>query len=168
LKGSEAIAQILRLEGVSLQSCFPSSSLIDPIRDVGIKTVMVRQERLAIDITSSYARASNGTKIGVCTVQEGVGIENSFAGIAHAFADSVPILVLPEQYDQHRIGIYPNFFNAMHAYQTVSKWVARINFIDRIPEMIRRAFIFLRQQRWQTANSLICSSVVEQNNVPEK
>ena len=37
--------------------------------------------------------------------------ENSFAGIAQTFADSVPMLVLPGQYDQHRIGIFfPTFF----------------------------------------------------------
>ena len=147
LKGVDAIAQILKLEGVGIQSCFPSTPLIDPIRNVGIRTIMTRQERGAIDIASGYGRVSNGKKIGVSVMQEGVGIENSFAGIAHAFADAVPLLVLPGQYDQHRIGIYPNFFDAMHVFKTVSKWVDRINFVDRIPEMMRRAFTFLRNGR---------------------
>jgi len=147
LKGVDAIAQILKLEGVGIQSCFPSTPLIDAIRDVGIRTIMTRQERGAIDIASGYGRVSNGKKIAVSAMQEGVGIENSFAGIAHAFADAVPMLVLPGQYDQHRIGIYPNFFDAMHVFKTVSKWVDRINFVDRIPEMMRRAFTFLRNGR---------------------
>ncbi len=147
MKGADAIGQILKLEDVGFQSCFPSSPLIDPIRNAGTRTIMVRQERVAIDVASGYARVTNGTKIAVSTMQEGVGIENSFAGIAQACADSVPILILPGQYDQHRIGIYPNFFDVMHVYKTASKWVDRINFVDRIPEMLRRAFTFLRNGR---------------------
>lgn len=147
MNGANAIAKILKLEGVECIACFPASELIAPIRNEGIRTIISRQERVAVDIQSGYARVSNGRRIGVCTMQEGVGIENSFAGIAQASADSVPILVLPGQPDQHRSGIYPTYFDAMNVFKTVAKWVDRINFPDRVPEMLRRAFTYLRNGR---------------------
>jgi len=147
LNAAEGIARILKLEGVECIACFPASDLIAPIRNEGIRTVIPRHERVAVDIQNGYARVSNGTKIGVCTMQEGVGIENAFAGIAQAFADSVPILALPGQPSQHRSGIYPNYFDAMNVFKTLTKWVDRINFPDRVPEMMRRAFTYLRNGR---------------------
>jgi thiamine pyrophosphate-dependent acetolactate synthase large subunit-like protein len=76
-------------------------------------------------------------------MQEGPGIENAFGGVAQAFADSIPLLLLPGGPDQHRHNI-PTGFDPLVNYRHVTKWAARINFADRIPELLRRAFTNLR------------------------
>jgi acetolactate synthase-1/2/3 large subunit len=78
-------------------------------------------------------------------MQSGPGIENAFSGVAHAFADSVPILILPGGHALRR-QIPPNFI-APRNYQEITKWADTINFADRVPEMMRRAFSQLRHGR---------------------
>lgn len=76
-------------------------------------------------------------------MQQGPGIENAFPGVAQAFADSVPILLLPAGVARRQEDIPPNF-QAVQNYSGITKWVAQINFADRVPEMMRRAFTLLR------------------------
>lgn len=147
MNGANMIAEILKLEGVEFISCFPNSSLINSAHQAGIRTVLARQERVAVNIADGYSRTSNGTKIGACTMQETVGLENSFSAIAQAFSDSVPILLLPCQLNRRRLGVNPIFADDLHACKTVTKWIDCVNFADRIPEMMRRAFTYLRTGR---------------------
>ncbi|HIE25983.1 TPA: thiamine pyrophosphate-requiring protein [Candidatus Poribacteria bacterium] len=143
MKGINAIANILKLEGVEYLFCFPANVLIDAAATVGIRPILARTERTALSIADGYTRVSNGNRIGVCAVQQGPGIENVFPGVAQAFADAVPILLLPGGEARHRLGVSPHFEAVMN-YQKVTKWVAQINLADRIPEMMRRAFTLLR------------------------
>lgn len=147
LKGAEAVVNILKLEGLEFLSCFPDSPLINPAAEAGIRTLLVRNERVAVNIADGYTRVTNGRKIGVCTMQAGVGIENAFAGVAQAYSDSTPILVLPEQERRRRFGVNPIYFDALHNFRNVTKWAECINFADRVPELMRRAFTFLRTGR---------------------
>jgi thiamine pyrophosphate-dependent acetolactate synthase large subunit-like protein len=79
-------------------------------------------------------------------VQDGPGIENAFAGVAQAYADSSPILLLPGQAATDRWGIRPEF-NVEKHYDGVSKWVIRANHSDGLPVLMRRAFTRLRSGR---------------------
>ena len=146
MTGINAIVKILKLEGVEFLSCFPHNILIDAAAQGGIRPILCRMERAVVNMADGFSRISNGRRIGVCTVQAGPGIENAFSGVAQAFADSVPILLLPGQADRRRLGVQPNF-DAVKNYQGVTKWVDRINFADRVPEMMRRAFTCLRTGR---------------------
>ncbi|MGH2459019.1 MAG: thiamine pyrophosphate-requiring protein, partial [Chloroflexota bacterium] len=122
---------------------YPNHPVIDAAAEVGIRPIIARTEKTLINMVDGYTRATNGRKLGVCVVQSGPGIENAFGGVAQAFADSIPILMLPGGLDQHRLGV-PTNFDPLPPYQHVTKWVARINFVDRIPEMLRRGFSQLR------------------------
>ena len=146
MNGITAIANILKLEGVEYMSCFPQNVLIDPAAEVGIRPIVTRSERVAVNIADGYTRVTNGRRAIVCGVQSQAGIENSFAGVAQAFADSVPILVLPQGDARRRLGVLPSF-DATPNYRGVTKWAARINFADRVPELFRRAFTQLRMGR---------------------
>ena len=95
MQGKTAIANILKQEGVELAFCFPNNTLIDAIAAAGIRPVIARMERGAVNMADAYSRINNGHKTGVCIVQAGPGIENAFPGVAQAYADSVPILMLP-------------------------------------------------------------------------
>ena len=143
MKGGQVIAQVLKAEGTEYLFCFPNNPLIDCIAEAGIRTILVRTERVAVNMADGYTRVSNGRKIGVAAVQNGPGIENSFAGVAHAYDDSVPVLLLPCMDPRSNIGIFPNF-QANRNYAGVTKWAEVISFGSRAPDMLRLAYTYLR------------------------
>ena len=143
MKGVEAIARILQREGVEVLFAYPANPLIDAAATLGIRPVMARTEKTLINMADGYARATNGRRPAVVTVQHGPGIENAFGAVAQAFADSVPLLLLPGGEDQDRLGT-PTAFDPLPPYGHVTKWAARVNRPGRIPELLRRAFIQLR------------------------
>lgn len=139
----QAIVEILKREGVEFLSCFPANPLIEYGAEAGIRPVMSRTERTVVNIADGFSRITPDERIGVCAMQAGPGIENAFAGVAQAFADSVPVLCLPGQAGSQRLDVPPEF-DAVRNYQHVTKWVGRINHPDRVSEMMRRAFTLLR------------------------
>ena len=143
MQGKTAIANILKQEGVEVAFCFPNNTLIDAIAAAGIRPVISRMERGAVNMADAYSRINNGHKNGVCIVQAGPGIENAFPGVAQAYADSVPILMLPGHEGSGRTTM-PSEFSASRNYAGVAKWAGMINSPARIPEMLRRAYTQLR------------------------
>ena len=73
-----------------------STPLIDAVAKVKIRPVVCRQERVGVGIADGFSRISNGRRIGVFAMQFGPGSENAFSGVATAYSDSVPVLLLPE------------------------------------------------------------------------
>ena len=146
MQGADAIARILQLEGVEYLFSYPNHPLIDAAARLGIRPIIARGEKTLINIADGFCRANNGRSPAVIVVQSGPGIENAFGALAQAFADSIPLLVIPGGPDQHRLGEPPEF-DPLPVYRNISKWVGRINFPDRIPELMRRAFAQLRNGR---------------------
>ena len=146
MEGNTAIANILQLEGTEYLFCYPANALIEAAAIAGIKPIMSRTERTTVNMADGYTKVTNGRRTGVVVTQSGPGIENAFGGIAHAFAESSPILVLPGGTARNRLGQSPDF-NAMEAYRGVTKWVSQVNQADRIPELMRRAYTTLRSGR---------------------
>ena len=95
MDGVTAIANILKLEGVEWIACMPSNPLIEAAAIAGIRPIVVRQERTGVHMADGFSRINNGKKNGVFLMQAGPGAENAFGGVAQAYADSVPILLLP-------------------------------------------------------------------------
>jgi thiamine pyrophosphate-dependent acetolactate synthase large subunit-like protein len=146
MKGSSAIAHILKKEGVDHLFCFPTNPLIDAAAEVGIRPIMPCTERTVVGMADGYSRVNNGKRIGVCAVQQGPGVENAFGGVAQAYSDSSPVLVFPSGPPQSRQASLPTF-DPVPNFHHVSKWAARINQAGRIPEFLRRAFTYLRMGR---------------------
>ncbi len=143
MKGKAAVVNILKQEGTEFMFCFPHNHLIDAAACVGIRPIMTRTERTLVNMADGYTRVLNGRRTGVCAVQHGPGAENAFAGVAQAFSDSIPILMLPGQFARHRLGVHPHF-DGVQSYAGITKWTAQINYADRVPELLRRAFTLLR------------------------
>jgi acetolactate synthase-1/2/3 large subunit len=143
MKGSTAIAEILKREGTEFLACYPANALIEACALAGIRPIMCRQERVGMAIADGFSRTTNGKRIGVFAMQGGPGAENAFGGAAQAFSDNVPILILPGGEDTHHAHVRP-VFSAVDSYATVTKWAAQINHVERIPELMRRAFYHLR------------------------
>jgi acetolactate synthase-1/2/3 large subunit len=125
---------------------YPDIELTDAAAQIGIRTIMPRTERVAVDIANGLSRVSNGRTIGVCTMQPGAGIQNAYAGVAQAWADSSPILVLPEVTNRRLLHTFPSY-NAYDSYRNITKWSETILFPDQIPDLMRRAFTLLRTGR---------------------
>jgi acetolactate synthase-1/2/3 large subunit len=142
----DAIAEILRREGVEFLSCFPTAPMIEAAASAGIRPIVCRQERVGVGIADGFARVSNGNRIGVFAMQAGPGTENAFAGVATAFSDSVPILVLPAGHARNVAQTFP-LFRSVRSYGTVCKWVEELSLPTQVPEVMRRAFSLLKMGR---------------------
>jgi acetolactate synthase-1/2/3 large subunit len=146
MNGVSAIADILRQEGVEWIGCMPSNSLIEAAAAAGIRPIVCRQERTGVHMADGFSRLNNGRRLGVFLMQAGPGAENAFGGVAQAFADSVPILLLPAGASRDRLGVPPTFSPA-RSYESITKWSAQINMASRVPELMQRAFTKLRSGR---------------------
>ena len=107
MNGIEAIARILKIEGVEWLACYPSNPLIEAAAREGIRPIAFRHERGAIMAADGYSRTSDRQRFGVVAVQSQAGAENSLGGIAQAYADNVPILVLPGGVNLNQIAVRP-------------------------------------------------------------
>jgi thiamine pyrophosphate-dependent acetolactate synthase large subunit-like protein len=146
MKGSQAVAEVLRREGVKTVFCFPANKMIDTAAAVGIRPVVGREERSVINMADAYSRISNGASIGVAMVQHGPGAEHSFGSIAQAYSDSVPLLFLPNGNARRELGLRTTF-DAVEAFRPITKWAARFETAQTVHEQMRRAFQLMRAGR---------------------
>ncbi len=143
MNGNELIANILKQEGVELMTCFPSNPLIEEVSKVGIRPVAFRHERGAIMAADGISRTSDRSRFGVCMIQSQAGAENAMGGISQAYADNIPILVLPGGVALNQIAVKPNF-SATRNYQGITKHTEAIYRPEDITRVMRRAFHALR------------------------
>ena len=143
MNGVEAVARILKLEGVEWVACFPSNAMIEAVAKEGIRLIMFRQERGAVMAADGYSRANDRKKFGVVITQGGPGAENSMGGIAQAFADNSPILVMPGGPGLGVWSVRPNFAPS-RAYAPIVKQAEAILHPGHVGNVMRRAFHALR------------------------
>lgn len=142
----DVIAHILEREGIRYLSAFPTSTLIEAAAERGIRPVICRQERVGVGIADGYSRVNNGRPPGVFAMQFGPGAENAYAGVATAFSDAVPVLLLPLGHTRERDGVFPQFSSSRN-YAPVTKFVEQVTTADRVIDTMRRAFARLRMGR---------------------
>jgi thiamine pyrophosphate-dependent acetolactate synthase large subunit-like protein len=141
-----AIAEILKREGIEFLSTYPTTPLIDAAAAAGIRPVLCRQERVGVGIADGFTRTASGQRIGVFAMQYGPGAENAFPGVATAYSDSVPILVLPLGHQRERAQVFP-LFSSARTYVSVVKSVETLNLSSEVGEVMRRAFNLLKMGR---------------------
>src|SRR4030081_1392428 len=146
MKAAAAVAEILKREGVEFLIGYPVNSIIEAAASADIRTIIVRQERTGLHMADAVSRVCSGQKVGVFAMQHGPGTENAFGGVAQAFGDSSPIVVLPGGYPRRLINVPPNF-NAFLNYQHVTKWCEQVTVADAVPDAMRRAFTQVRNGR---------------------
>lgn len=143
LSGAEMVVRSLQEEGVEYIYGYPGGSVLhiyDALfQQEKVKHVLVRHEQAATHMADAYARASG--KPGVVFVTSGPGATNAITGIATAYMDSIPMVVISGQVMSHLIG--------EDAFQEtdilgVSRPVVKHNFAIKdakdIPETIKKAF----------------------------
>jgi acetolactate synthase I/II/III large subunit len=142
----DAIAEILKREGINLLPSFPTTPVIEAAAAAGIKPIICRQERVGVGIADGWSRVKSGNPPGAFAMQYGPGAENAYAGVTTAFSDAVPMLLLPLGHPLERDGVFPNF-SSIRGYESVTKFAEQINQPKRVADTLRRAFAQMRSGR---------------------
>ncbi|HYC47866.1 MAG TPA: thiamine pyrophosphate-requiring protein [Burkholderiales bacterium] len=146
MKVMDAITEVLKREGISTMFCFPTTPIIESAAAAGIRPVICRQERVGVHMADGCARVTNGDPPAVFAMQYGPGAENAFAGIASAYSDSSPVLLLPLGHPRDTAQMWP-LFNSTRTYSSVTKQVEPVSLPEHIVPALRRAFNALKNGR---------------------
>src|ERR1041385_8348307 len=107
LTGAEIVIRCLQEEGVEYVFGYPGGAVLniydELFKQEQVKHVLVRHEQGAAHAADGYSRSSH--KVGVCLVTSGPGVTNAVTGIATAYMDSIPLVVLTGQVPTHAIGL---------------------------------------------------------------
>lgn len=150
MKVGAAIARILKIEGVDVLFGYPRNAVLEAAAKEDIRTIIVRQERTGLHMADAYSRMTRGAKMGVFAMQHGPGTENAYGGVAQAFSESVPVLVLPQGYAR-ALAHVPDNYNACRSMRDITKTAEPILRAQDTPAILRRAFTALRNGRRRPA-----------------
>ncbi|WPP44064.1 MULTISPECIES: acetolactate synthase 3 large subunit [unclassified Pseudomonas] len=150
LSGAEMIVRFLRDEGVKYIYGYPGGAVLhiyDALfKEKSIEHILVRHEQAATHMADGYARATG--KAGVVLVTSGPGATNAITGIATAYMDSIPMVVLSGQVPSNMVGT--------DAFQEtdmvgISRPIVKHSFIikhpSEIPEVLKKAFYIAESGR---------------------
>jgi acetolactate synthase-1/2/3 large subunit len=143
MNGAEVIAEILKREGTEFLSCYPRNQVIEPCAALDIRPILCRQERVGVGIADGYSRIKRGKRNGVFAAQAGPGIENAFPGIAQAYSENVPLLIVSGGLPLAKQYVRPTF-RAADVYRAVTKWSALAHNVQELPDLMRRAYQAMR------------------------
>ncbi len=149
LTGAQTLLECLHREGVTLMFGYPGGAVIDiydALAQSPIKHVLVRHEQAAVHAADGYARASG--KVGVCLVTSGPGATNAVTGIATAYSDSIPLVIITGQVSTPLIG--NDAFQEVDIVgitRSCTKHNYLVKDIKMLPTILRQAFYLARSGR---------------------
>ena len=146
MTGGDAVIHALEKEGVEYISGFAGGGevpLWPALRaSETIKVFLARHERQGVEIADGYARATG--KVGVALTGTGPGATNTLTGIAGAFADNIPVLLLMGQHPLGNMGKEIQQEVPSSIFDSFVKWKGTMSKVEDIPGVMRRAFTALR------------------------
>ena len=143
---ADRIAELLQREGAESIVGFPENRLLNSASLIGMRPIITRTERVAVNIADGFARATNGERILPCVTQYAPGAESAFGAVAQAYGDRSPILLCPSEHAVADQDSEPNF-RIEGAYRPITRWAGTLNDPARGPETFRRALNALRGVR---------------------
>jgi acetolactate synthase-1/2/3 large subunit len=146
MKVGDAISAILKQEGVEYIIGYPVNHILEHAAKFDIRPIIVRQERIGLHMADAVSRVTSGKTIGVFAMQHGPGTENAYGGVAQAYSESIPILVLPMGYARRLAWVERNY-NASVSMRSITKTAEPITSAKEIPNIFRRAFQNLKSGR---------------------
>ena len=142
MNGADAIVKCLEMEKVEYVFGYPGVAICpfyDSILNADIKTILVRHEQHAAHAASGYARLTG--KVGVVAVTSGPGATNVITGIATAYADSIPLVVITGQVDSRLMG--SDVFQEADisgACESFVKYSYIVRKAEDVPRIVKEAF----------------------------
>jgi acetolactate synthase I/II/III large subunit len=143
---AQTIAEVMKREGNQHLLAYPLNPLTESCAAAGIRPIIVRQERIGIHMADAISRLSAGDTVGVFCQQAGPGVENSFGGVAQAWSECVPLIVIPGGSGRRDAWVRPGF-NATLNYQHITKSAEMITTPTQIVPALRRAYTQARNGR---------------------
>jgi acetolactate synthase-1/2/3 large subunit len=142
MKASELFINCLEAEGVEFIFGLPGEENIEFLNALSasnINFVLTHDERWAAFMANAYGRLSG--RPGVCLSTLGPGATNLITGIADALLDFSPLVAITGQVDLSKIHKESHqHIDILSAFRPVTKWNARIEIPETIPEIVRKAF----------------------------
>src|SRR5919197_3415280 len=129
---ADRIAELLQRQGAEHVVGFPENRLINSAARLGLRPIITRTERVAVNIADGFARATDGERLLPCVTQYGPGAEAAFAAVAQAYGDRSPILLLPGEHDVGVQDAEPHVLSA-RAYAPVTRFQATLNRAEHGP-----------------------------------
>lgn len=143
IKGCDLLVLSLEREGVETVFAYPGGASLDlhqaMARRGSLRVVLPRHEQGGIFAADGYARATG--KVGVCMTTSGPGATNLVTGVANAFADSIPLVVITGQVNMQLIG--RNAFQETDIFGVtlpICKYSYLITDVKDIPRVVKEAF----------------------------
>src|SRR6266480_2443913 len=140
--GGRVLADQLVAQGVDILFCVPGESyvaLLDGLHDTPIRVITCRNEAGAANMAEAYGKLTG--RPGVCVVTRGPGATHASVGVHTAFQDSTPLILLVGQVSsaqEEREAFQEVDYRRM--FGPLAKWVAQVDRVDRIPELVARAY----------------------------
>jgi acetolactate synthase-1/2/3 large subunit len=140
--GGHILVDQLAAQGVEHVFCVPGESylaVLDGLHDASINVTVCRQEGGAAMMAEAHGKLTG--RPGICMVTRGPGASNALAGIHIAHQDSTPLILFVGQIERgmrERDAFQEMDYRAV--FGTQAKWVTEIDQIERIPELLSRAF----------------------------
>ena len=144
------ISEALHEEGVEIVFGYPGGAALniydETYKQTYFKHVLVRHEQAAVHAADGYARVSG--KVGVAFVTSGPGFTNAVTGLATAYSDSIPVVLISGQ--------VPTFMIGTDAFQEIDavgisrpcvKHNFLVNSVEELPRIIKEAFYIARSGR---------------------
>jgi acetolactate synthase-1/2/3 large subunit len=141
-RGGKLLADQLAVHGTDVVFCLPGESyieLLDGLYESSIRLITCRHEAGAANMAEAYGKLTG--RPGVCMVTRGPGATQAAVGVHTAFQDSTPLILLVGQVassQEEREAFQEVDYRRM--FGPLSKWVAQIDRVDRIPELMARAY----------------------------
>ena len=150
ISGSQMIVEALRQEGVEVVFGYPGGAALNIYDEICkqkyFRHILVRHEQAAAMAADGYARASG--KVGVAVVTSGPGFTNALTGLATAYSDSIPIVLISGQVATSLIGT--DAFQEIDAIG-ISRPCVKHNYlvktIEELPRILKEAFYIARSGR---------------------
>jgi acetolactate synthase-1/2/3 large subunit len=135
---ADRIVALLEREGAEHIVGFPENRLLDAASLGGLKPIITRTERVAVNIADGYARTTRGEKLLPTVMQYGPGAEAAFAAVAQAYGDRSPILLLPGEHATTVTGPSTGV-RATEIFRPITRWAATLSDAASGPSLFRQA-----------------------------
>ncbi len=150
MNGSRMLIEALHLEGVSVIFGYPGGAVLNVYDEIYkqdyFRHILTRHEQAAVHAADGYARASG--KVGVAIITSGPGFTNAVTGIATAFTDSIPLVVISGQVPINQIGTDAfQEIDAVGISRPCTKHNYLVKSIEELPRILKEAFYIARSGR---------------------
>lgn len=150
LSGSEMVIEAFKNEGVKVVFGYPGGAIMNVYDEIykqsHFEHILTRHEQAAIHAADGYARATG--EVGVAIITSGPGFTNAVTGIATAYADSIPLVILSGQVPITLIGTDAfQEIDAVGISRPCTKHNYLVKDISELPRILKEAFYIARSGR---------------------